>query len=456
MEARLKESEGQLRAILEASTESVFLMDKDGYLVTGNKTTADRLHTDIQSMKAKNLFDLLPPAIAESRKRYVQQVIDTCMPVQFEDERFGQTILSSLYPITGENGQVTHVAVFGMDITDEKETRQLIEDHRRKLAEINTMLQQVINTIPARIFWKDKDCIYLGCNKLFAMDSGRMEPDDLIGDNDYNMTWKEQADLYRKDDQEIMTSGIAKINYEEPQTTPEGNQIWLRTTKVPLRDQEGRITGILGTYEDITERKELEKLVQESEERYRTLFQHNQAVMLVIDPESGLIVDANASACKYYGYELSFLIGKPITDINTLSSEEVFEEMARAKAEQRYHFYFKHRLATGEIRHVEVYSGPVALKGKQLLYSIIHDISERRRLEEEKERLIFELRDALSKIKTLSGLLPICASCKKIRDDKGYWQQIESYIRDHSQAEFSHGICPECIKKLYPDLKTDE
>lgn len=78
------------------------------------------------------------------------------------------------------------------------------------------------------------------------------------------------------------------------------------------------------------------------------------------------------------------------------------------------------------------------------------DITERKLAEEEREKLIVDLTDALSKVKTLSGLLPICASCKKIRDDKGYWKQIESYLHEHSDAEFSHGICPECAVKLYP------
>ena len=74
-----------------------------------------------------------------------------------------------------------------------------------------------------------------------------------------------------------------------------------------------------------------------------------------------------------------------------------------------------------------------------------------RKGEAEREKLIRELQEALAKVKTLSGFLPICMSCKKIRDDKGYWEQVEVYIRDHSEAEFSHGICPECFKKLYPD-----
>ncbi len=79
-------------------------------------------------------------------------------------------------------------------------------------------------------------------------------------------------------------------------------------------------------------------------------------------------------------------------------------------------------------------------------------ISKRKQAEKEREKLIAELQDAVTKIKTLGGLLPICSNCKKIRDDKGYWNQIESYIRDHSEAEFTHGICPKCAKKLYPKL----
>ena len=79
-----------------------------------------------------------------------------------------------------------------------------------------------------------------------------------------------------------------------------------------------------------------------------------------------------------------------------------------------------------------------------------------KKVEEEREKLIRELQDSLVKIKTLRGLLPICASCKKIRDDKGYWNQIEAYIQDHSEAEFSHSICPVCMKKLYPDFSNEE
>lgn len=87
---------------------------------------------------------------------------------------------------------------------------------------------------------------------------------------------------------------------------------------------------------------------------------------------------------------------------------------------------------------------------------LLHEIERRKQIEAERENLIVELKEALSKIKTLTGFLPICASCKRIRNDKGRWEQIESYIHERSEAEFTHGICPDCMKKLYPEFCKDE
>jgi PAS domain S-box-containing protein len=138
-----------------------------------------------------------------------------------------------------------------------------------------------------------------------------------------------------------------------------------------------------GLESEIAERKRVEKALRESEERYRSLFKNNHSVMLLIDPESAEIVDANPAACSFYGWSLEELTRKKITDINILTSEKVFQEIQLAKSGECQHFFFRHRLANEEIRDVEVYSCPISLHGKELLYSIIHDITERKRAEEE-------------------------------------------------------------------------
>lgn len=113
-------------------------------------------------------------------------------------------------------------------------------------------------------------------------------------------------------------------------------------------------------------------------------------------------------------------------------------ERARSEAELRRH---RDHLENEVAERTE----ELALANEQLRLEMV-----------ERESLIEELKEALAKVKTLSGLIPICASCKKVRDDQGYWQQVETYVREHSDAEFTHGICPDCARKLYPDLFSEE
>ena len=160
-----------------------------------------------------------------------------------------------------------------------------------------------------------------------------------------------------------------------------------------------------GLESEIAERKRVEKALRESEQRYSSLFKNNHSVMLLIDPESADIVEANPAACSFYGWSQEELTSMKITDINMLPNEQTFQEIEQAKSESRYHFFFRHRLANEEIRDVEVYSGPISLHGKELLYSIIHDITERKRTEEEEKKLEGQLLQTkkLEAISTLSG-----------------------------------------------------
>ena len=136
------------------------------------------------------------------------------------------------------------------------------------LAASNQLLQTIINTAPISVFWKDTELRYMGGNQAFARDAGIAHPDDLIGTDDYQL-WRDLAEHYRDDDQRVIDSGVPKLSYVEPLSTPDGGRRWISTSKVPLRNEVHETIGLLGIYEDITERKLAEEARHLLEEQLR-------------------------------------------------------------------------------------------------------------------------------------------------------------------------------------------
>jgi PAS domain S-box-containing protein len=591
-------------------------------------------------------------------------------------------------------------------IQELEKTKSKLKSSEADLLESKQVIKGILNTIPARVFWKDQNLVYLGCNKLFAQDAGFADPKDIVGKDDYQMGWRDQAEFYREDDQEVIDSGDSKFLIEEPQTTPEGDTITLLTSKTLLRNATGDIIGMLGAYMDITDRKQAEEALKLNEQRYKNaqrmgrvgnweydlltenfwgsdeakriygfdpesrvfktdevkncipdrervhqalvdliekgqpydlefeirpitgpdkkiikaiaelvkndsgipikiagviqdITERNQAENALKEGEAflGALIDAipvpvfyknrtgqylgfNKAFESFFGKTKEHLIGKSVFDVNPKDLAEIYhakdKELFEKEGKQQYESQVKN--ANGELRNVifnkSVYTdnqgsvvGLIAsisditdriqaetelrkseekfrvlfesskdpnylstiegiiidanqsffdlfdytkddlhhLKTQDLYVNpddriafineverygfakdfeeklrdkngnvmdcqitatfrrsvdgtnngyqgIIRNVTDIKRKQIEREKLISELQDALSEVKTLSGLLPICSHCKKIRDDKGYWNQIEAYIGDRSEAVFSHSICQECAKELYPDM----
>ena len=174
-----------------------------------------------------------------------------------------------------------------------------------------------------------------------------------------------------------------------------GEIVWVQVQGQIFCDAAGKIDHISGVLFDVSDRKGMEEALRESEEKYRSLFQNNHAIMLLIDTETADIVDANPGACAFYGLSREEMVRKKISDFNMLTKERVSQEIEKAKTRQQEHFYFRHHLPNGEMREVEVCTGPVQIQGRLLLYSIIHDITARKEAEaalaQEKERLAVTL-----------------------------------------------------------------
>ena len=148
----------------------------------------------------------------------------------------------------------------------------------------NSMLNYILDTVPQSIFWKDKEGVYLGCNKTFANQAGLTNPSDIIGKTDFDLPWpKKEAEAYRADDKEVVDSAKPKLHIVEPLQKHDGTRLWIDTTKLPMFDKEGNSTGILGVYEDITDRRKALTEIQEQRMLLETVINHLPAAVCVLN-----------------------------------------------------------------------------------------------------------------------------------------------------------------------------
>jgi diguanylate cyclase (GGDEF)-like protein/PAS domain S-box-containing protein len=179
-------------------------------------------------------------------------------------------------------------------------------------AESRNLLQAIIDTAPMRIFWKDKGLRYLGCNPAFARDAGVASAEEIIGKDDFQFCWKAQAELYRTDDLEVIDLGIAKLSYDEPQTTPDGKIIWLRTSKAPLRNASNEIIGLIGIYKDITEQKQVEMALKESEGLFRQITENIRQVFWVGTSDWNHVMYISPAYQEIWGRTCESLYANPL------------------------------------------------------------------------------------------------------------------------------------------------
>lgn len=163
-----------------------------------------------------------------------------------------------------EAGTPLRVIGCSNDISDRKRTEKALQENQ-------ILLQLVMDSLPLAIFWKDRQSRFLGCNQQLVLDAGLSSAEEIIGKTDFDMPWREEASLYQADDRLVMELGQPKLNIEEPITKSDNIKGWLRTNKLPLRMPDGEIIGVLASYEDITERKQIEQSLKDSERRYATL-----------------------------------------------------------------------------------------------------------------------------------------------------------------------------------------
>ena len=272
----LEESARRNRSLFDSAPDAIFLANTEtGQLLDANPA-AERLigrsREEIITLHQSQLHPSDAPA-ADIFERHVRaDLTDASHPTTDEIAVLhadGREIPTEISARSLQlNGQSVMLGVF-RDISVRKRAEVELQETSHKLSLSLRLLEGIVESVPTRIFWKDRESRYLGCNTLFAGDAGLTSSSELIGKTDFDMGWTDQAEAYRQDDRRVMEAGASKLNYEEPQTTPTGDTIWLRTSKVPLRDDNQQVMGILGIYDDITEHKLAKERLALSESRLK-------------------------------------------------------------------------------------------------------------------------------------------------------------------------------------------
>ncbi|MDX1808995.1 MAG: EAL domain-containing protein [Sulfurospirillaceae bacterium] len=235
------------------------------------------------------------------------------LPLHIRDKVVGVFTIYSKDPKAFDKSAQMLLEEMAVDISYALEGFELEKERKvteSALADNNSLLTSIIDNSPVRIFWKDKNLTYLGCNQIFAQDAGEIKPEDIIGKNDKQLCWSdEEAEKYQADDLEVIRSGKARLFFEESQTNSNGDTIWLSTSKVPLYNRKKETIGIVGIYEEITARKNAEIALLREKEAVQNYLDIVGVMILVLDTNKNVKL-INRQGCEIIGYEAEEVIGK--------------------------------------------------------------------------------------------------------------------------------------------------
>ena len=277
---------------------------------------------------------------------------------------------ATICPIKNEQGAIVSYLGLKEDITEKKRSEEELHASRQ-------MLQSILDAIPQRVFWKDKNGAYLGCNRPFAMDAGVPAPSVIVGKNDFELSWAGVAGNYRADDQQVMRQRAAKLNFHERQTRPDGSELWLHTNKLPLFGLQGEVIGVVGTYEDITEQKRAERELRLTKS---SLDNASDSVFWV--DRHGHIVYANGAACRTLKRSREELQTMSSPALEPLFPSAIWAEFwEKLKARGSLTIETQQQDKDGRVFPVEVNANFLEFDGQEYCFAFTRDVSERREWE---------------------------------------------------------------------------
>lgn len=507
----LRESESRLAALSDASFESIFLSDQ-GICIDQNLSAEREFDYNREEAVGRPGTDWIIPADRELVRQNMMAGRETPYEVtalRKDGTTFPAEIQGRMLSYQGRRIRVTALR----NITERKKTDEALKDSEKKNKQLNILMEDLLK--PADL-WKKIKLVTDGVVRIFNADFARIwivKPGDQCDTGCIHAQIPEGPHACLKRDKclHLVASsgryihidgklhGRIPFGLNKVGRIASGDTVNFLTNSVAvdpeihdhnwacnlgltsfagyrlLSDDEKPIgvlglfskhsispmdntllTGLTNSVAQMIQTAKAEEALRESENRYRTIIDLSPLGFGMVDAQ-GVILDCNNALASMLGYEINELKGKNFGEITHPDDLKIEQELLSPVWDDEHKSYnmekrYKHK--NGHYFWVNL----TATKMQSLsddtasVFGFIEDITNRKEMELEREKLISELQEALKEIKELRGFFPICSNCKKIRDDEGYWQQIEQYIQERTDAQFSHSICPDCAKKIYPEL----
>ena len=403
----LRDSETLYHSLVENLPQNVYCQDREGRLTFANQRYCAGFGKPLKELLGKTAYDLHPFELAEQYCLDDRQVMERGEILEKEEEHqvLGgdkNCVQVVKIPTYDSMGKVIGIQGIFWDITERKraegilrqshqELEKLVDARTAELAKERNLLRTLVEALPDLFYIKDTQSRFILTNTAQARLLGANSPADLVGKSDADFFPTELAAKYYADEQALIKSGQSLIATEEPTVNSSGNWRWLTTTKIPFRDPEGKVVGIVGMGRDITQQRRTEDALRESEARFRELFEASPDAVVLLDTQdpSWPIIDCNSAACEMNGYSREQLIGKSIDILNSTPGDQAGRKtyLERLKREGTLHYETLHRRSDGSLFPIEVSTRFIKLPGKELLLGIDRDITERKLAEESLRQL---------------------------------------------------------------------
>ncbi len=443
----------QKASILEDSaTEAIVVMDDKMDIIDVNQHLLDMLGYKREEVIGSSGLASVDPEYYETLKK--RGLSDHAEPLEAklikkDKSRVPIIIQGDFFDLFGKKIRITTIR----DMSK-------MADLNEKITEKTQQFDSIFLNSGAGIAFIDGDRIVRKVNEETLRIFGCNNADEMVGKSIQEFHYSESS--FKEIGEYYKTALIERkpVKVDLKFIKKDGSPIWINSSGriVDQNDPPDLSKGVVWVFEDITDRKETELRLKKAHDELESIFS-NTMVGIIMLLGGRYIYRANKQVAKIFGYDNpNSMKGKSVEHFHL--SHENFIDFGK----KFYYSLSYHKVQEVEYKLKRKDGSGVwcSISGQALDKSIpanldngvvwvIKDITDRKTVEQEKENLIHDLQKALAEIRTLQGIVPICSHCKKIRDDSGYWKALESYIQEHSEASFSHGICPDCAKKYFPE-----